>query len=449
MKIIIAGAGEVGIHLAKLLSFESQEITLIDLDRERLDYAESHLDLFAVRADATSVSVLTDANVSSCDLLITVTSSDTTNFMAAVLGKKLGARRTIARLGNPEFLLKEAKDDLKELGIDEVISPEKLAANEICSLISQSNFNATFDFDNGELHMMGTVLNEDSPVVGLTMQEVAKLYSDLPFITISVQRERNKETVVPRGDTVFKNQDQVYFVTNNDGYERLYTLVGKEKSEVKKVMILGGSRIAKKAAKNLTTMDCQVKMIEKHKNRAFELADELPDAMVIHGDGRNVELLYEENIEECDTFIALTGDSETNIMSCLVAKSKGVRKTIALVENMDYLHLSQSIGIDSLINKKFLAASQIVRYVRKGEVLALTNVNNSDAEVMEFEVRKRSRVNGKFLKDINLPKESIIGGIIRNQEGVIPSGDFKIQEKDHVIVFCLPMAISKVEKLFK
>ncbi len=449
MKIIIAGAGEVGIHLAKLLSFESQEITLIDLDRDRLDYAESHLDLFAIRADATSVSVLTDANVNSCDLLITVTSSDTTNFMVAVLGKKLGARRTIARLGNPEFLLKEAKEDLKELGIDEVISPEKLAANEICSLISQSNFNATFAFDNGELHMMGTVLNEDSPVVGLSMQEVAKQYSDLPFITISVQRERNKETIVPRGDTVFKKQDQVYFVTNNEGYERLYTLVGKEKSEVKKVMILGGSRIAKKAAKNLTKMDCQVKMIEKHKQRAFELADELPNAMVIHGDGRNVELLYEENIEECDTFIALTGDSETNIMSCLVAKSKGVRKTIALVENMDYLHLSQSIGIDSLINKKFLAASQIVRYVRKGEVLALTNVNNSDAEVMEFEVRKKSRVNGKMLKDIKLPKESIIGGIVRDHKGVIPSGDFKIQEKDHVIVFCLPMAISKVEKLFK
>lgn len=449
MKIIIAGAGEVGIHLAKLLSFESQEITLIDLDRERLDYAESHLDLFAIREDATSVSVLTDANVSSCDLLIAVTSSDTTNFMVAVLGKKLGARRTIARLGNPEFLLKEAKEDLKELGIDEVISPEKLAAGEICSLISQSNFNATFDFDNGQLHMMGTVLNEESPVVGLTMQEVAQKYSDLPFITISVQRERNKETIVPRGDTVFKNQDQVYFVTNSEGYERLYTLVGKEKSEVKKVMILGGSRIAKKAAKNLDAVDCQVKVIEKDKHRAFELADELPHAMIIHGDGRNVELLYEENIEECDTFIALTGDSETNIMSCLVAKSKGVRKTIALVENMDYLHLSQSIGIDSLINKKFLAASQIVRYVRKGEVLALTNVNNSDAEVMEFEVRKKSKVNGKLLRDIRLPKESIIGGIVRNQIGVIPSGDFKIQEMDHVIVFCLPMAISKVEKLFK
>lgn len=449
MKIIIAGAGEVGIHLAKLLSFESQEITLIDLDRERLDYAESHLDLFAIRDDATSVSVLTDANVSSCDLLIAVTSSDTTNFMVAVLGKKLGARRTIARLGNPEFLVKEAKEDLKELGIDEVISPEKLAANEICSLISQSNFNATFDFDNGELHMMGTVLNQDSPVVGMSMEEVAKKYSDLPFITISVQRDRNQETIVPRGDTVFKNQDQVYFVTNNDGYQRLYTLVGKEKSEVKKVMILGGSQIAKKAAKNLGAMDCQVKMIERHKDRAFELADALPHAMVIHGDGRNVELLYEENIEECDTFIALTGDSETNIMSCLVAKSKGVRKTIALVENMDYLHLSQSIGIDSLINKKFLAASQIVRYVRKGEVLALTNVNNSDAEVMEFEVRKKSKVNGKQLKDIRLPKESIIGGIIRDKVGVIPSGDFKIQEKDHVIVFCLPMAISKVEKLFK
>ncbi|MGB0869063.1 MAG: Trk system potassium transporter TrkA [Flavobacteriales bacterium] len=449
MKIIIAGAGEVGIHLAKLLSFESQEITLIDLNQERLDYAESHLDLFAIKDDATSVSVLTDANVKSCDLLITVTSSDTTNFMVAVLGKKLGARRTIARLGNPEFLLKEAKEDLKQLGIDEVISPEKLAANEICNLISQSNFNATFDFDNGELHMMGTVLNEDSPVVGLTMEEVSKKYNDLPFITISVQRERNQETIVPRGDTVFKSRDQVYFITNNEGYEKLYTLVGKEKSEVKKVMILGGSRVALKAAKNLSDMNCQIKMIEKHKDRAFDLADTLPNVMVIHGDGRNVELLYEENINECDTFIALTGDSETNIMSCLVAKSRGVRKTIALVENMDYLHLSQSIGIDSLINKKFLAASQIVRYVRKGEVLALTNVNNSEAEVMEFEVRKRSKVNGRMLKDINLPKESIIGGIIRDKEGVLPTGDFKIKEKDHVIVFCLPQAISKVEKLFK
>jgi len=449
MKIIIAGAGEVGIHLAKLLSFESQEITLIDLNQERLDYAESHLDLFAIKDDATSVSVLTDANVKSCDLLITVTSSDTTNFMVAVLGKKLGARRTIARLGNPEFLLKEAKEDLKQLGIDEVISPEKLAANEICNLISQSNFNATFDFDNGELHMMGTVLNEDSPVVGLTMEEVSKKYYDLPFITISVQRERNQETIVPRGDTVFKSRDQVYFITNNEGYEKLYTLVGKEKSEVKKVMILGGSRVALKAAKNLSDMNCQIKMIEKHKDRAFDLADTLPNVMVIHGDGRNVELLYEENINECDTFIALTGDSETNIMSCLVAKSRGVRKTIALVENMDYLHLSQSIGIDSLINKKFLAASQIVRYVRKGEVLALTNVNNSEAEVMEFEVRKRSKVNGRMLKDINLPKESIIGGIIRDKEGVLPTGDFKIKEKDHVIVFCLPQAISKVEKLFK
>jgi trk system potassium uptake protein TrkA len=449
MKIIIAGAGEVGFYLAKLLSFEAQDITLIDIDKNKLEYADNHLDIIVQKADATSMEGLLEAGVKDADLLIAVTASDTTNFMVAILGKKLGVKKTIARLGNPEFQQQKNKTSLKDLGIDEVISPEKLAADEIDSIINHSCFNESFDFDNGILHLVGAVIHKDSPVVGLTMAETAIRFHNIPFNTISLQRDRNQETIIPRGETTFKEGDQVYFITNEEGYKNLYQLVEREKTIIDRIMILGGSRIGMKTAKKLCEAKFSIKVIEKDKEKAFEIADEFNSVMVINGDGRNVELLDEENIDETDAFVALTGDSETNIMSCLVAKSRGVKKTIALVENMDYLHLSQSIGIDSLINKKFLAASQIVRYIRAGEVLALTNINNTNAEVLEFEVKPTCRLNGKTLSEMKIPYASIIGGIIRDEKGYLPKGDFRIQDGDHILIFCLPEAISDVEKLFK
>src|SRR5690606_35905018 len=298
------------------------------------------------------------------------------------------------------------------------------------------------------LIMVGILLPKSAPFVGETVQDAAKIFPDLHFMPIALQRMGTQYTIIPRGDTVFKERDQVYFITTMEGVDDLYRFTGKEKKEIKNVMVLGGSRIGFKTARDLSQNKFNVKLIEKNKEHAFELADQLPNTLIINGDGRNVELLEEESLESMDAFVAVTGNSETNIMSCLVAKSKNVKRTIALVENMDYFQLSQSIGVDTLLNKKLLAANHIFRYIRKGEVVAMTRLNNLNAEILEFNVKPTSPLKGKFIRDIRIPREATIGGVIRNKKGIIALGGFQIAEGDRVVVCCLPSAIPKIEKLF-
>ncbi|QED36223.1 Trk system potassium transporter TrkA [Antarcticibacterium arcticum] len=448
MKIIIAGAGEVGFHLAKLLSFESQDITLIDNNRDNLIYADTHLDIRTIKGDATSIAVLKDAHVKHVDLVIGVTSSEATNITVCVLAKQLGAKRTIARISNTEFLDNKEEIGFMRFGIDELISPEALAAREIALLLNQSAFNDSYEFEDGALTMIGLNLSRTAMFVGKTVKEAAGIFPKLHFVPIAIQRFGTQYTLIPRGDTQFKEGDQVYFITVDNGVDELYKLTGKVKHSIKNVMILGGSKIGKKTARDLCANNFNVKLIESDRDKAFDLADELPRALVINSDGRNVELLEEENIHDMDAFIAVTGNSETNIMSCLVAKSKSVKKTIALVENMDYFQLSHSIGIDTLINKKLLAANNIFRYIRKGEVVAMTKLNNMNAELLEFIVKPTSQVRDKKIKDLDFPRSAIIGGIIRNGEGLIALGEFLIKEGDRIVVCCLPRSINKVEKLF-
>ncbi|MEN8667253.1 MAG: Trk system potassium transporter TrkA [Flavobacteriaceae bacterium] len=448
MKIIIAGAGEVGFHLAKLLSYESQDITLIDSDKESLSYADNHLDIRALKGDATSISVLEDARVSDSDLLIAVTSSETTNMTLCMLAKQLGSKRTIARISNTEFIENKETIRFKDLGIDELISPEELAASEIQSLINQSAFNDTYEFEGGTLTMVGICLPNGALFVGKNVKDAAATFPEVHFMPIAIKRAGTQFTIIPRGDTVFQAEDQVYFITSKEGVEELYKMTGTVKKDIKNVMILGGSKVGQKTARDLCSRKFNVKLIEKDKQKATELSEQLPNALVINGDGRNVALLEEESLSAMDAFIAVTGNSETNIMSCLVAKSKEIKKTIALVENMDYFQLSHSIGIDTLINKKLLAANNIFRYIRKGEVVAMTRLNNLNAEILEFIVKPKSAVNGKYIKDIDFPRLATIGGVIRDGEGRIVLGGFKISQGDRVVVCCLPSAIPKIEKLF-
>ena len=448
MKIIIAGAGEVGFHLAKLLSFESQDITLIDTHRDSLSYADTHLDIRVVRGDATSIKVLEDSNVTDTDLVIAVTSSETTNITVCVLAKQLGAKRTIARISNTEFIDRKDEVGFTKFGIDELISPESLAANEIELLLNQSAFNDTYEFEGGALTMIGLHLNRTNSFIDKTEKEVASVFTNLKYVPIAMQRYGTQYTIIPRGDTQFKEGDQVYFITTKEGVDEIYELTGKQRHEIRNVMILGGSNIGYKTASDLCKNRFNVKLIENDKEKAFEIADDIPSCLVINGDGRNVELLLEEDVQDMDAFISVTGNSETNIMSCLVAKSKGVKKTIALVENMDYFQLSHSIGIDTLINKKLLAANNIFRYIRKGEVVAMTKLNNMNAELLEFVVTPSSIVANKTIRDIDIPRSAIIGGVVRDGEGQIALGDFKIQSGDRVVVCCQPQSISKVEKLF-
>ena len=448
MKVIIAGAGEVGFHLAKLLSYESHNIVLIDVDKDRLAYADKNLDIKTIYGDATSLSLLNSANVSQTDLLISVTSDQSTNITICVISKQLGAKKTIARVSNPEFIDCKDKLNIKQLGIDEMISPEHLAAEEIMLLLSQSAFIDTYEFDEGVLTMIGLDLSENAPFVDLTVKEAADYYPGLHFMPIAIQRHGTQYTLIPRGDTKFYKKDRVYFVTDKSGVDELYKLSGTYKHQIKNVMILGGSNIGRSLAQKLCNQKFKVKLIEKDHEKALEIADMLPKTLVINANGHNVDVLEDEQISEMDAFISVTENSETNIMSCLVANSKNVRKTIALVENMDYFQLSQSIGINTLVNKKLIAANNIFRYIRKGDIVALTKLNNLNAELLEFEVKTDCKICDTKIADIKIPRTSIIAGVIRDGEGIIALGDFTIKAGDRVLVCALPMSIHKVEKLF-
>ena len=447
MKIIIAGAGDVGFHLAKLLSYESQDTYIIDFDGEKLEYLNSHLDIITKKGDATSIKLLKEIGVDSADLLIAVTDSQNTNFTISVIGKSLGAKKTIARIDNSEFL-NECEVDFKKFGLDFMISPQELAANEIKMLLDQSSFNDTVAFESGVFNVMGTLLTHNSPIIDLTVKEASHSFPSIDFTTIAIKRQGVSQTIIHRGDTRYELEDQVYFCVPNYSMKDLYPILGKKQFNIKNVMILGGSSIGQKTARNLCKNNFKVKLIEINREKAGLLAEELSDTLVISGDGRDLELLEEENIRETDAFIAVTGNSETNIMSCLVAKSKGVKKTIALVENMDYINISQTIGIESLINKKLIAASNIFRHIRKGEILALANLHNIDAEVFEFEVKQGAKVTEHPIKDLRFPREAVFGGVIRNKKAMMATGDMQIQTGDKVIVFCLPEAIHTVERLF-
>ena len=446
MKIIIAGAGEVGFHLAKLLSFESQNITLIDNKKSNLNIADNQLDIKTIEGDSASISVLKEANAQNSDLVVSLTTSETTNFTTCFLAKQLGAKKTIARISNAEFSNSEI--DFKMMGVDELISPENLASEEIKLLISESAFTNSHDFEGGVLKMMGVKLEPNAPFVGKSVMDSASVFPGVHFMPIALKKENTEKTIIPRGDTVFCSGDQVYFITDEKGLKELYNLLGTVKQNIQNIMILGAGRIGQKLANDLSNEGLNIKIIEINSEKANHLADELSNVMMLNVDGRNVDLLVEENLENMDAFIATTGNSETNIMSCLMAKSKKIKKTIAIVDNMDYFKLSQSIGIDTLINKKLLAANDIFRFVRNGDIVELAKLNNMDAEIVEFNVSHNSKVLNKKIVDLNFPREAIIGGVIRNNQGIIALGEFKIMLNDRVLVCSIPEGLKKVESLF-
>lgn len=432
--------------MAKLLAYEEQDIVLIDLDQEKLRYAANHLDVATIKGSSTSYSVLEDANVGKADLLIAVTSSEETNIATAIIGKNLGAKRTVARISNIEFLLRKDTLDLKTIGIDEIISPESLAAKEIKRLLRESALTDTFDFDNGMLSLVGITIDETGELAEKTLSETAYLNPDNSFTTVAILR--NNETIIPHGENTFKPNDHAYFIAQPDGVDRVMDLSGKKRTEIRNVMVLGGSKVGINTARRLSKK-YNIKLIEEDKEKCFELADLLPDTLIINGDGRDVDLLTEEGIDDMDAFIAVTGNSETNIISCLVAKNHGVAKTIALVENIDYIHLSQNIGVDTMINKKLIAANFIFRYIRKGEVLNLTSIHGVDAEILEFEVKAESKILTDELRNLDFPKTAVVGGVIRRGRGHTVRGNFRFEPKDRVVVLTRPDCLHKVESFFK
>lgn len=452
MKIIIAGAGEVGFHLAKLLSNESLNIVVVDLDKEKLEKIESQIDVLTHRGDCTSFKTLKEVGISDSDIFIAVTQLQNTNLMSALIAKKSGCKKVIARVTNPEYLERSNQLAMQRAGIDMLISPEQLAANEILNLIEESVFNEIHSFENGALNLLGIILEPNSIVLNKTVKEVAEQFGDeINFLPIFIIRSDGGtyETIIPRGDTVYKRDDHVYFIALQTAKEIIHKLSGKPHHRLADVMVLGGGRIGTKTARLLKDSKHDVKIIERDRDRAYDLADEFHDILILNGDGRDSDLLEEEGISEIDAFIAVTGRSETNIMACLLAKSKGVKKTIALVENTDYIHLSQVIGINGFINKKLMTANAIFKHIRKGRVLDVTNLYDLQAEVLEFRVDDGAKISNRTIGSLKFPKKAIVGGVIRNNQGYIPTKDFKILPFDKVVVFSEPCSINKVEEYFK
>ncbi len=445
MRILIFGAGEVGTHVAKMLCNANHDIILMDEDEEKLQQIEAHYDLMTIVGSGTSIANLKEANVKSCDLFISVPPFQDMSILASILAKKMGAKKTVARINNNEYLSPDNREYFKQLGIDELIYPEELASEEIAASLKQVGTRQLYEFSDSKLVLFALKIRDNAPIANKTMAEVSTMHGTRNYNTVAIMRDGR--TIIPRGDEKFLHNDLAYIITTHEAIPQVLDDAGKIQFEVKNVMILGGSRIGVKVARLLGD-DYNVKIIEIDKNRATKLADILEETLVISGDGRNLELLKDEGIKKMDAFIAVTGNSEVNILACQLAKKLGVRKTVAEVENIDYIDLAENIGIGTLINKKLIAASHIYRMTLNSNVAHVKCLTAVDAEVLEFIARENSKIVGKPLRKLGLPKDVNIGGVIRGDEAIIANGDTVIQPEDKVVVFALPSGISKIEKLF-
>ncbi|MFC2152433.1 Trk system potassium transporter TrkA [Bacteroidota bacterium] len=444
MKIIVAGAGEVGTHLAKMLSSEFHDITVVDPDAESLKSIDSNLDLLTLTGSATSFEILREAKIKKADLFIAVTHSEETNITAAIIAKKLGAKKTVARVDNNEFVEPENIPHFTDLGIDYLIYPERIAAREIVNLLGQGEIFESVDFSGGKLSLYVIKLDEKALVLNQSLTSIAK-DKNIDFRAVAITR--NGKTIIPRGHDEFKVNDLAYVVTNKAGIKNVMKYSGKKKIEIKNVMILGGSRIGKRVAKSLENR-FNIKLIEINKDKSAQLADYLSNSLVINGDGRNIDVLKEEGLANMDTFIAVTGDSETNILSCLLAKKMGVKKTIGEIEIIDYIDLGESMGIDTIINKKLITASRIFTFTMSAEVETMKCLTGSDADVLEFVAKEDSNITKGSIRNVDFPKDAIVGGVIRGNKSFIATGDTVIEADDRVVVFALPSAVKKLDIFF-
>jgi trk system potassium uptake protein TrkA len=433
------------VHLARSLSELDFNITVVDPHQELLKQLESQTDLLTIAGDATSPQVLKDAGVADCDLFLAVLHHESVNLMSCVLAKKLKAKKTVARISNAELLTPRHREMLRELGVDEMVCPERIAAKEITNLLANSAATEFFNFSGGLLTMYVIRLEPDSPVVGHAVKDVVQMYKELQVKVVALLR--GGETIIPHGDTVFHAGDQAYIISRANQLENINRVAGKQAVSVKNVMIAGGGRIGRYAADTLQD-HLQVTLIEENRRRAEDLSASLSNTLVINGDATNIELLKEEGLQTVDAFIGVTDSSETNVLTCLHAKRLGVKRTIALVENTGFITISQDIGIDTIINKKLITASYIARFIVKGDAVSSKWLSGTNAEVLELMVGKWAPATRKPIGQLEIPMGATIGGVIRGRETMLPGRDTQLKAGDKVVVFTLPKTMAQVARLF-
>jgi trk system potassium uptake protein TrkA len=445
MKIIIAGAGEVGSHLAKMLSGSGHDITVVDEDPKLLDDVSDMADVITIEGDPTTFATLKRASVRKCGLFIAVCHEENINIIAAMLAKQLGARKSIARIDNNEYLEPNNKEIFINMGIDYLFYPEKVAAQEVINLLGHTYTTEYVDFSGGRLSLVVFKIDNSSPVVGKTLLEATANRNNMPYRTVAISRDG--QTIIPRGNDVFMDGDTVYVITEKQSVRKLMEYSGKANIDINSIMILGGSRIGVRVATELQD-EASVKLIEYNQDKAYKIAEMLDKTLIINEDGRNIDTMVEEGLTTTDAFVAVTGRSETNILAAMLAKKMGVKKVIAEVENLNYINLAESIGIDTIINKKLITASNIFRFTMSADVQSIKCLTGSNAEVLEFIVKPNSPATKRNIKELEFPRNAIIGGIIRGENAFIVNSDTVMQPYDRAVVFALPDVLEHLGKYF-
>lgn len=447
MKIIITGAYTIGSHLARLLSIDHEDITLIDDSRERLEDAGADLDIMTIQASTQDIQTLQEAGIKNADLYISVTPQQSVNLNNCMMAKALGAKKTVAKIDDPQLQKPEIQAIYKRLGADSLIYPEILAARDISTGLKMSWVRQRWDVQQGALVMLGIKLRDNCEILNKPLKELCGPTD--PYYIVAIKR--NRKTIVPSGNDTLKPQDMAYFMTTKQYIPYVRKIVGKEQYEdVKNVMIMGGGQTGLRAIENIPEY-MNVKLLETNEDRCEELNEVIDrdNVLIIHGDGRDMRLLTEENIQNTQAFVALTGNAETNILACLTAKRLGVRKTVALVENMDYAMMAESLDIGTIINKKAIAASHIYQLMLDHDVSNVRFLMAANAHVGQFTAHPDSKVTSKRVCDLGLPKGAAIGGLVRDGKGMLVSGGTQIEAGDSVVVFCHDVDMKKVEKYFK
>lgn len=447
MKIIIAGAFEIGSHLAKLLSKNNHDIVLMDESEERLETISPDYDLLTMHASPSSLKALKEAGVEHADLYIAVTPDESLNMNTCVMAKAVGAKKTVAKVNNYEFVEPELSNFFEKLGIDSLIYPENLAATDIVNGLKMSWVRQRWDVHGGALVMLGIKLRETCEILDQPLKELCK--PDSPYYIVAIRRDG--ETIIPRGDDSLHMYDMAYFMTTRQYIPYVRKIVGKEYYvDVKNVMVMGGGNTAIRALVNMPEY-MNVKVIERDEQRCEYLNEQLDSnrVMIINGDGRDLSLLNEEGIHSTQAFVALTSNAETNILACLTAKRMGVRKTVAAVENLDYVNMAVSLDIGTIVNKKAIAASHIYQMMLDTEVSNVSFLMTANAHVAEFVAQPQSKVTRKKVYELGLPQGATIGGLVRHGEGYLVSGGTQIEAGDIVVVFCYNQRMDKLEKFFK
>ena len=445
MKIVIAGAGEMGSHLAKMLSGNGHDITVIDSDQKLLADVASLADVITVEGDSTTFAVLRKASVRRCDLFIAVNHIENDNVVAAMLAKQLGAKKSIARIDNNEYLEPNNKEIFIEMGIDYLFYPEKVAAREVINLLGHTSTTEYVDFSSGKLSLVVFRLEPASSLIGRELTGFSEDDAPLSYRTVAITRAG--QTIIPRGGERFAEGDTVYVIARQDAGKEVMEFSGQTNVRIKNMMILGGSRIGVRIAMELQE-EVNIKLIDYNADKAYRLAELLDKTLIINEDGRNTEAMLEEGLANMDAFVAVTGRSETNILTAMLAKRMGVKKVIAEVENMNYINLAESIGIDTIINKKLVTASNIFRFTMSTDVQAIKCLMGSDAEVLEFIVKPNSPATKNRIRDLGLPEDVIVGGIVRGDKVFIAVGSTEINAYDRVVVFAMPASVARIGTFF-